>query len=89
MDTHSSTQLGKQPKTPAGDPRPVIADYKTVDLALRADSVLQDDVAGRWTLTASVRNLFNANAREPALPLIEDDLPLPGRSFMLEASVAL
>ncbi len=71
----------------AGDPRPAIADYKTVDLALRANSALRDEVAGRWTLTTSVRNLFNANAREPALPLIEDDLPLPGRSFTVEASV--
>ena len=71
----------------AGDPRPTIADYKTVDLALRANSALRDEVAGRWTLTTSVRNLFNANAREPALPLIADDLPLPGRSFTVEASV--
>lgn len=75
-------------KRQAGDTRPAVSDYHTVDLALRADSVLRDGLAGRWSFTVSARNLFNANAREPALALIADDLPLPGRSFMVEASVA-
>lgn len=67
----------------AGDTRPTVSDYTTVDLTLRS--------AGRssegWTFAASVRNLFNADIREPSTyPVrIPGDLPGAPRSFWLQA----
>jgi outer membrane receptor for ferrienterochelin and colicins len=73
-----------------GDPRPPIADYRTVDLTLRTDRQRIADRAGQWTFSASVRNLSNADAREPTVSgsSITYDLPLPGRAYVVEASVA-
>ena len=75
-------------KRAAGDSRSEIDDYTTLDLNLRGVDVLPG-----VTLTASVFNLTNTNAREPARydPVtksvaIPGDLPLPGRSFMLTVS---
>jgi outer membrane cobalamin receptor len=69
----------------AGDARPKIADYTTVDLTLRS-------LRGRsnWNLAATVRNVFNANVREPSLApgLIPNDLPMAPRAFYLQASHA-
>lgn len=71
-------------KRAAGDTRPDIADYTTVDLSLRTNS-------GRkgWEFAGSIRNLFNADAREPApaTPSISlpNDLPLARRSLYLQA----
>ena len=69
----------------AGDVRANVPDYATVDLSLRTD-------AGKkgWSFMGSIRNLFDADAREPtptpSLSLsIPHDLPLPGRSFYLQA----
>ncbi|MBI5257243.1 MAG: TonB-dependent receptor [Burkholderiales bacterium] len=67
----------------AGDPRPPIADYTLVDLTLR-----KLGGSRQWDLSATVRNLFNTNAREPsfapgALPF---DFPLPGRALSVQAS---
>jgi outer membrane receptor for ferrienterochelin and colicins len=70
-------------KRQAGDSRAQIADYTTTDLTLRANRLHND-----LELALSVRNLFNANAREPtsgaAAINIPFDLPLPGRSVYLE-----
>jgi iron complex outermembrane receptor protein len=67
----------------AGDTRPKIADYMTADLTLRTTQLRKD-----WELALSVRNLFNANAREPTSGSsainIPNDLPLPGRSLYVE-----
>ncbi|MBT9502706.1 MAG: TonB-dependent receptor [Burkholderiaceae bacterium] len=65
-----------------GDARPPIADYRTVDLNLRR----RLETRG-LTLTASVRNLFNAAAREPSLAggTLPNDLPLARRSWFVEA----
>jgi len=71
-------------KRVAGDTRPEIGDYTTVDLSLRTNN-------GRkgWEFVGSIRNLFNADAREPApaTPSISlpNDLPLPGRSLYLQS----
>lgn len=70
----------------AGDTRPQIDDYVTVDTTLRYQwpkSALE--------LAASIRNLFDEDAFEPspAPGLIPNDLPLPGRSFFVEASYRL
>ena len=84
-------------KRAAGDTRPQIPDYTTVDLTLRTNKIVKD-----WEFTAAVRNLFNADAREPSLAaaavagrpdiptsLIPNDLPLAGRSFYVQARYQL
>ena len=64
-----------------GDIRPAIADYRTVDLTLRNQSR-----SGDWDFTVTVRNLFDADAREPspAPGLIPNDLPLAPREWRFE-----
>ena len=70
----------------AGDLRPAIPDYTTLDLTLRSDRGSQG-----WNFTASVLNLFNADVREPTLApgSIPADLPMPRRSIYLQASYRL
>ena len=70
----------------AGDTRPPVADYTTVDLTLRMPAGSK-----RWDLAFSVRNLFNADAREPSFApgSIPYDFPLPGRSFQLQLGYKL
>lgn len=65
-----------------GDLRPAIDDYTTVDLTLRGRRQPRG-----WEFSASVRNLFNADAREPTLApgMIPNDLPLAGRAIHLQA----
>jgi outer membrane receptor for ferrienterochelin and colicins len=68
-----------------GDSRPPVADYTTVDMALRALSG-----SGRWELALVARNLFDADAREPSpngVPFVSipHDLPLPGRAVFVTA----
>jgi outer membrane receptor for ferrienterochelin and colicins len=73
----------------APDTRRPIADYTTVDLNLRAEP------AGMpWALALTVRNLFDADAREPSIhgvPFVSlpYDIPLPGRAVYLQFSVKL
>ena len=62
-----------------GDPREEIDDYATVDITLRGRRLFQ-----HWELAASVRNLFDADAREPSTIGIPNDLPLSGRSVFVE-----
>ncbi|RZJ06616.1 MAG: TonB-dependent receptor [Rubrivivax sp.] len=61
----------------AGDERPAVPDYTSADLTLRT-SLRQSG----WDLAVSVRNLFNADVREPSLPStgIPYDLPMAGRA---------
>lgn len=68
------------------DSRPQVDDYTTVDLTLRYQPEAQP-----WNVAMSVRNLFDADAREPspAPGSIPDDLPLPERNFYVEASYFL
>lgn len=69
-----------------GDSRPDIADYTTVDLTVRSSSISKG-----WEFIASIRNLFDADAREPtsAGDNIPGDLPLARRSFYLQASYSM
>lgn len=72
----------------AGDTRPAVPDYTTLDLTLR--TTLKP--AKRWNFAASVRNLFNADVREPsAFPPANITYDLPGapRTFWLQASYGL
>lgn len=77
----------------AGDTRAAIPDYKTVDVTVRTDPKQKG-----WSFAASVRNLFDTDAREPSLyappvatrpdiptSLIPGDLPLPRRALWVEA----
>ncbi|MRV72361.1 TonB-dependent receptor [Duganella sp. FT92W] len=66
-----------------GDARAPIADYRTFD------TTLMHHAASGWTVSASVRNLFNADAREPsqapglALPF---DIPVYSRALVVQLS---
>jgi outer membrane receptor protein involved in Fe transport len=77
--------VAKRERAP-GDLRKPIADYKTIDLTLRTTR------RNAWNFNASVRNLFNADVREPsqapglALP---NDLPMAPRAFSIQASYQL
>jgi len=68
----------------AGDTRPQVADYTTVDLTLHSPTW------GAWDISSSVRNLFNADVREPSAPtLIPNDLPMAPRSLWIQAIYTL
>jgi outer membrane receptor protein involved in Fe transport len=83
--------VAKRMRSP-GDPRDPVADYTTVDVTLRTPRFM-----GGWEIATSVRNLFNADAREPTLyaagspvPVtVPNDLPLPGRTLFLQLSLRL
>ena len=64
------------------DSRLPLKDYETIDFTLRGRKLW-----GHLNLAASLRNAFDANNLEPARSEIPVNLPLPGRSFYLEASV--
>jgi len=81
----SSTQVNRvmDRVRPAGDTRPEVPDYTTVDLTLRSNGG-----QGKWNFSASVRNLFDADVREPSLApgsAIPNDLTMAGRSAWLQA----
>ncbi len=82
-DWNFNTQLKRvaQRDRAAGDSRPQIDDYTSVDVTIR-----RKHLWGAWDIAASVRNVFNADAREPspAPGFIRNDLPLPGRNYFLE-----
>lgn len=69
-----------------GDTRAQIPDYTTVDLTLRTGQPKQG-----WEVAASVRNLFDADVREPSQTGsgITYDLPMPGRTFWLQGRYSL
>lgn len=73
-------------KRPPGDARANIADYTTVDLTLRSGRIKRG-----WEWAASVRNLLDADVREPSLApgTIPNDLPLAPRSVYLQATYHL
>jgi iron complex outermembrane receptor protein len=70
-------------KRAAGDTRPPVPDYQTVDLTLRTARG-----KNQWDFTASIGNLFNADVREPSLApgAIPNDLPMAPRSLYLQAT---
>jgi iron complex outermembrane receptor protein len=67
----------------AGDLRPPVAKYTTVDLTLRGAPRRSG-----WSAALSLRNLFNADVREPSLApgVIPNDLPQAPRAAYLELS---
>jgi iron complex outermembrane receptor protein len=69
---------------PAGDLRAEIPNYTSVDLSLSMDGTKKG-----WSVSGSIRNLFNADIREPSLApgtAIPNDLPMAGRSLYLQLS---
>lgn len=82
-------QIGDRPRV-ENDSRPSLAGYGTVDLTLR-----MNPSTSKWGLSASVRNLLNADVREPSAfdqsalqPFITlpDDYPQAGRTFYVQAT---
>ncbi|MDO8988866.1 MAG: TonB-dependent receptor, partial [Sideroxyarcus sp.] len=69
----------------AGDNRPQVPDYTTVDISVRST------IKGHWGFSSSIRNLFNADVREPSLvPVrIPNDLPMAPRSLWMQATYQL
>lgn len=71
-------------KRALGDKRAAIADYHTFDLALSTRYGKQ-----RWNFTATVRNLFNRDVREPSIApglALPYDLPMAPRALSLQAT---
>jgi iron complex outermembrane receptor protein len=68
----------------AGDTRDPVPDYTTLDLTLRTTQRGK----GTWNFAASVRNLFDADAREPSLApgQIANDLPAAPRTLWLQVT---
>jgi len=58
-----------------------LSDYETIDFTLRGKKLF-----GHLNLAASLRNAFDTKYYDQALPF-PGNLPMPGRSFYLEASV--
>jgi iron complex outermembrane receptor protein len=54
-------------------------------------TILTSGGRNQWELSGSIRNLFNADVREPSLApgLIPNDLPMARRSFWLQATYHL
>ena len=81
----TSTQVNwvAERKRSPGDLRPDIADYTTVDLTLRTKNSIN-----RWDFSASIRNMFDADVREPSLApgtALPNDLPMAPRSVYFQA----
>jgi outer membrane cobalamin receptor len=69
-----------------GDTRTPVADYRTVD------ATLTRQLQHGWTVTATVRNLFDANAREPSLApglALPFDIPVAPRALVLQLNAKL
>ncbi len=60
--------------------QPTIDDYKTIDITLNTKKLFD-----HIDVSASVRNVFDENGREPALAAFPNDLPIASRNFYLEA----
>ena len=59
-----------------------LRNYETIDLTLRGKKLF-----GHLNLAASLRNAFDTKYYEPTAFQVPQTLPMPGRSFYLEASV--
>ena len=85
---HLSPQLnwvaGRQ-RAP-GDARAPIANYRT------ADATLSHALAGGWNVSATLRNMFRADAREPSLApglALPYDIPVSPRTLLVQLNVKL
>ncbi len=85
LDTQVNWVMGR--KRSFGDTRLAIADYTTLDLTLRYKDIKDK----RWNVAFGVRNLFDADVREPSsgpdstgMISIPYDIPMAGRSLFVE-----
>ncbi len=69
--------IGPRPRV-TGDPRPTLRSHTLVDTTLRYQARTDLEFA------ASIRNLFNADARDYTSRALPNDLPLAGRIFFAE-----
>ena len=69
--------IGEHPRAPS-DTRPAVDDYFLTDTTLRYAH------SNSLEFAASIRNLFDTDAREYTGSSIADDLPLPERNFYAE-----
>jgi iron complex outermembrane receptor protein len=69
-----------------GDTRPKVPDYTTVDLAFSTGRLLR-----HCEFSLALRNLFNADVREPSLApgAIPNDLPMAPRAVHVRAAFTL
>ena len=63
------------------DPRE-LDDYETIDVTLNGKNIM-----GFLDVTASVRNMFDSNGKEPASRTYPKSMPIPGQSFYFEAQI--
>lgn len=76
--------VGERRRAP-GDARTALRGDNTVDLTLRTDKGNKG-----WDFAASLRNLFDVDAREPSpVGTLPGDFPLPGRSIRLQVTHSL
>jgi len=59
-----------------------LKDYQTVDATLNSKRFF-----GYIDFSASVRNIFNSNGKEPAINAYQDNLPIASRSFYLQTTI--
>lgn len=76
-----STWIGERSR-PAGDSR------DPVDAYLLTDTTVRYSTRDAWEFAASVRNLFDVDAREYTGRSVPEDLLLPGRNYYGEVRVA-
>jgi iron complex outermembrane receptor protein len=69
-------------KLPSNDERAFLSAYTLLDTTLRYSH------HKNWVFAASIRNLLDDDAREYSSSSIKENLPLPERSFYLEAKYA-
>lgn len=69
-------------RTSALNDHRALKDYETVDITLRGKKLF-----GHLNVAASMRNIFDANNLEPASLALPQNIPLPGRSFYIEAAI--
>ena len=69
-------------RTSLPDDNRKLGDYETIDFTLRGKKLF-----GHLNLAASLRNAFDTKYYAPAAIQLPENLPMPGRSFYLEASI--
>jgi outer membrane cobalamin receptor len=82
MASSQLTHVGKRIRA-VGDARAPIADYTVLDLTVRTSHGSK-----QWDFSASIRNLFDADVREPTLApglSLPNDLPMAPRALWLQA----
>ncbi|WP_338844756.1 TonB-dependent receptor [Massilia sp. W12] len=78
---HTQFKQVSQRARALGDPRAPIADARTLDLMLQYARR-----PGNWEFHLNLKNLLNADVRDPSLtPALADDIPLARRSIYAQA----